>query len=157
MMDESNRQWDMKQEPLLTIGTVARMFELHQQTLREYEREGLIKPRRTAGGTRMYSPQDVERLRFILVLMRDMGVNLAGAEVVLRMQEQISEMERLMQMVLAQLDEPVRQRMRSFLEGSEFGLVRSGQAGQGLAVRKRIPVESPGGEEKETEEKGESQ
>lgn len=119
------------------------MLDLHQQTLRDYEREGLLHPRRTAGGTRMYSQEDVVRLRFILVLMRDMGVNLAGVEVVLRMQEQIAEMERLMRTVLAQLDEPVRERVLSFLEGAEFGLVKAGSPGEGLMVRRHIPVESP--------------
>jgi len=135
----------------LTIGTVAEMFGLHQQTLREYEREGLIQPHRTAGGTRMYSQEDVERLRFLLVLTRDMGVNLAGAEVVLRMQEQMEEMARLMRVALAQIDEPMRERVLSFLEGSEFGLVRSSRPGEGLMLRRRIPIESPDSEESEDE------
>ncbi|OPX23661.1 MAG: hypothetical protein B1H03_00970 [Planctomycetales bacterium 4484_113] len=155
-MGKRDKQPAANEEPLLTIGAVARMFGLHQQTLREYEREGLLHPRRTAGGTRMYSPEDIERLRFILVLTRDMGVNPAGVEVVLRMQDQIVEMERLMRALLAQLDEPVRQRALSFLEGSEFGLVKAAVPGEGLMVRRRVPVESPskGKGKKTTEENG---
>jgi MerR family transcriptional regulator/heat shock protein HspR len=149
MMEKEDNRTDMNEEPLFTIGTIAKMFGLHQQTLRDYEREGLLSPSRTEGGTRMYSQQDVEHLRFILLLTRDMGVNLAGVEVVLRMQDQIYEMTRLMHAVLAQIDEPMRQRVLSFLEGTEFGLVRASHPGEGLAVRRRIHIGSRGPEDED--------
>ena len=79
------------------ISAVAEMYHLHPQTLRLYERQGLLKPSRSEGNTRLYTEQDLERLEVILTLTRDMGVNLAGIEVVLNMREKMMEMERQMQ------------------------------------------------------------
>ena len=79
------------------ISAVAEMFHIHPQTLRLYERHGLLKPSRSQGNTRLYTEQDLERLEVILNLARDMGVNLAGIEVVLNMRDRIVEMERQMQ------------------------------------------------------------
>ena len=82
------------------IGVVSTRYEVHPQTLRLYEREGLLKPSRTEGKTRLYSDEDLERLEFILNLTRDLGVNLAGVEVVLNLRERMAqaqaEMERMM-------------------------------------------------------------
>lgn len=66
------------------------MLELHPQTLRQYERMGLVTPSRTLGNTRLYSDEDIERLKFIITLSKDMGVNLAGIEIILNMREQIN-------------------------------------------------------------------
>ena len=77
----------------LMISAVAEQFEIHPQTLRLYEREGLIQPRRSAGNTRLYDQETIERLRTILTLTRDLGVNLAGVEVVLNMREQMDSMK----------------------------------------------------------------
>ncbi|MFQ5693467.1 MAG: heat shock protein transcriptional repressor HspR [Nitrospinota bacterium] len=85
-----NRRGDGSEE-LFTIRVVAEMLNVHQQTLRLYEREGLITPHRTPGNTRMYSRQDVERLRTILNLTREMGVNLAGVQVILNLLERLEE------------------------------------------------------------------
>ena len=79
------------------ISAVAEMYRIHPQTLRLYERQGLLKPSRSEGNTRLYTEQDLERLEVILTLTRDMGVNLAGIEVVLNMREKMIEMERQMQ------------------------------------------------------------
>jgi MerR family transcriptional regulator/heat shock protein HspR len=79
------------------ISAVAEMYRIHPQTLRFYERQGLLKPSRSLGNTRLYTEQDLERLEVILTLARDMGVNLAGIEVVLNMREKMIEMERQMQ------------------------------------------------------------
>ncbi len=81
-------------EPLFHISVVARMVGVHQQTLRAYERQGLLAPRRTPGNRRMYSPRDVERLRQVLRLVTDLGVNLAGVDVILRLTEQIETLQR---------------------------------------------------------------
>ncbi|WPM31922.1 helix-turn-helix transcriptional regulator [Hydrogenobacter sp. T-2] len=78
---------------LYTIGVVASMFNIHPQTLRLYEREGLIKPTRSKGRTRYYTEEDIQRLEIILTLSRDLGVNLAGIDIILRMKEQIEELE----------------------------------------------------------------
>lgn len=80
--------------PRYTIGVVARMLGVHPQTLRLYEREGLIGPNRTKGNTRLYSDEDLERMRLIMRLTRDLGVNLAGVEVVLQMRRRMDEMQR---------------------------------------------------------------
>lgn len=80
-------------EPILHISVVARMVGVHQQTLRSYERQGLLQPTRSAGNRRLYSVQDVERLRQVLRLVSDLGVNLAGVDVILRMTRQIEELQ----------------------------------------------------------------
>lgn len=87
----------------LMISAVAEQFEIHPQTLRLYEREGLIRPRRSAGNTRLYDEETLERLRTILTLTRDLGVNLAGVEVVLNMREQMDSMKSEMDEMLEQL------------------------------------------------------
>lgn len=76
------------------ISAVAQKYGIHPQTLRLYEREGLLKPSRTEGNTRLYSDEDLERLETILALTRDLGVNLAGVEIILNMREKIEQMQR---------------------------------------------------------------
>jgi MerR family transcriptional regulator/heat shock protein HspR len=78
------------------ISAVAELYKLHPQTLRLYERVGLLKPSRSQGNTRLYTDSDLERLDVILSLARDMGVNLAGVEIILNMREKMIEMERQM-------------------------------------------------------------
>ena len=79
------------------ISAVAEMYEIHPQTLRLYDREGLLKPSRTEGNTRLYTDEDLERLEFILNLARDLGVNIAGMAIILQMRERMEEMNRQMQ------------------------------------------------------------
>ena len=80
-----------------TISVVAEQFNIHPQTLRLYEREGLLQPSRTEGNTRMYTEDDMEQLEVILSLTRDLGVNLAGVEIILNMRAKMGEMQRQMQ------------------------------------------------------------
>ncbi len=80
-------------EPVYLISVVANMLEIHPQTLRQYEREGLVEPSRTQGRMRLYSQRDIDRMRLILRLTRQMGVNLAGVDIVLQLKEQIDEMQ----------------------------------------------------------------
>jgi len=75
------------------IGVVSVRYSVHPQTLRLYEREGLLAPSRTEGKTRLYSDEDLERLEFILNLTRDLGVNLAGVEVVLGLRDRLNRMQ----------------------------------------------------------------
>jgi len=79
------------------ISAVAEMYGIHPQTLRLYEREGLFKPSRTDGNTRLYTEEDLQRLEFILSLARDLGVNIAGIAIILQMRERMEEMNRQMQ------------------------------------------------------------
>ena len=78
------------------ISSVAELYKLHPQTLRLYERVGLLTPSRSQGNTRLYTDSDLERLEVILTLARDMGVNLAGIEIILNMREKMIEMEKQM-------------------------------------------------------------
>src|SRR5690348_1781979 len=75
------------------ISAVAQKYQIHPQTLRLYEREGLLKPSRTEGNTRLYSEEDLEQLETILTLTRDLGVNLAGVEIILNMRRKIEQMQ----------------------------------------------------------------
>ena len=86
------------------ISVVAEQYEIHPQTLRLYEREGLLKPSRSEGNTRLYTPEDLERLEVILHLTRDLGVNLAGVEIILNMREKMSDMQSQIQEFVATLN-----------------------------------------------------
>ena len=77
-----------------TISAVSEMYDIHPQTLRLYEREGLLKPSRSIGNTRLYEDSDLERLEIILSLTRELGVNLAGVEIILNMREKMAQMQR---------------------------------------------------------------
>jgi MerR family transcriptional regulator/heat shock protein HspR len=79
------------------ISAVAELHQVHPQTLRLYERAGLLKPSRSEGNTRLYTEADLERLEVILTLTREMGVNLAGIEIILNMREKMAEMQRQME------------------------------------------------------------
>ncbi len=94
------------------ISNVARMFNIHPQTLRLYEREGLLRPSRSDGNTRLYSDKDLQQLEIILNLTRDLGINLAGVEVVLNMRNKIERIE-------AELNEFLEYVRKEFFEGSE--------------------------------------
>ena len=83
-----------------TIGVVSRIYNIHPQTLRLYEREGLLKPSRTSGKTRQYTDEDLQTLEFILTLTRELGVNLSGVDIILRMKKQMEEMERQIEKLL---------------------------------------------------------
>lgn len=92
-------------KPVYTIGVVAGMLKVHPQTLRFYERKGLLRPSRTEGRTRMYSQDDVEELARFLRLTRDLGVNLAGVEIILKMRRRMIEMQKQIEDLLAYVRE----------------------------------------------------
>lgn len=92
------------------ISSVAEMYEIHPQTLRLYEREGLLKPSRTEGNTRLYTDEDLERLEFILTLARDLGVNISGIAVILQMRERMEQMQTEMQQFMRSLQTEIRTR-----------------------------------------------
>jgi len=104
------------------ISVVAERFGIHPQTLRLYEREGLITPARSAGNTRLYDEETLDRLETILTLTRDLGVNLAGVEVILNLQEQMRRMEAEVDRLVT----AVKQQMREERTGVDrrFALVR---------------------------------
>src|ERR1700683_1956204 len=94
------------------ISAVAEQYQIHPQTLRLYEREGLLKPSRSDGNTRLYTTEDLERLEVILKLTRDLGVNLAGVEILLNMREKMSEMQRQIEDFVSSLNTEISQRSR---------------------------------------------
>ena len=91
-------------EPVYLISVVAKVLNIHPQTLRQYEREGLISPSRTEGKTRLYSQKDIDRIKTILRLTRELGVNLAGVDIILRLKEKMEEMEREIDRLRAELE-----------------------------------------------------
>ena len=98
-----NYQTNFEEEPCYVISVAARMVGMHAQSLRHYERVGLVRPSRSQGRQRLYSAADVARLRQIQRLIQDLGVNLAGAEVIIRMNERIRQMEGEMRQLRADL------------------------------------------------------
>ena len=115
-MPEYNRDHE---EPCYVISVAARMVGMHAQSLRNYERMGLIRPSRSRGRVRLYSPSDVQRLRYIQRLVQDLGVNLAGAEVIVRMNERVRQMVQEMQELRRELQQ-YRDRMLPVVpEGEE--------------------------------------
>ncbi len=113
-----------KSKAAYMISAVAEQYGVHPQTLRLYEREGLLKPSRSDGNTRLYTDEDIERLEVILKLTRDLGVNLAGVEIILNMREKMAVMERQMQEFIAQLDSELSRRVPVSPEKAENSLVR---------------------------------
>jgi len=135
-------------EPCYVISVAAKMVSLHPQTLRYYDRIGLIKPSRTSGRTRLYSQRDIETLRKIARLTDDLGVNLAGVEVILNMSEVIEKLQEELERVRAQAQaeiEALRARLQE-LEAREKAL-REAQV-INVVVREITP------EEKEHHERG---
>ena len=121
------------------ISVVAEMFDVHPQTLRAYEREGLLRPSRTDGNTRLYSEDDLERIELILRLTKELGVNLAGVEVILNMRERMGEMQgrmnEMLQEVLRRMESEFKERAQDQAHGE--GLVPVGRKG----IVRHIPVE----------------
>jgi MerR family transcriptional regulator/heat shock protein HspR len=104
------------------ISAVAEQYGIHPQTLRLYEREGLLQPSRSEGNTRLYTDQDLERLDVILQLTRELGVNLAGVEIVLNMREKMAEMQKqieefvtILNQELAHLKRPIAESRNSLI------------------------------------------
>ncbi len=95
------------------ISAVAEQYEIHPQTLRMYEREGLLAPSRSDGNTRLYTDEDLERLDVILKLTRELGVNLAGVEIILNMREKMEAMQRQIETFVANLNKEISQHMQT--------------------------------------------
>ena len=89
-----------KDKPVFMISVVAEMLDIHPQTLRLYEREGLVVPKRTDGNTRLYSQDDIDKLRRVLSLTRELGVNLAGVEVILSMRQKMEQLQEAMEQII---------------------------------------------------------
>ncbi len=120
------------------ISSVAEMYGIHPQTLRLYEREGLLKPSRTEGNTRLYTDEDLLRLEFILSLARDLGVNIAGMAIILQMRERMEEMQRQIQEFVQYIQQEVLTRANAAAADPSKGAI--------VPVRRAMaaPVVQPG-------------
>ena len=105
------------------ISSVAEMYGIHPQTLRLYEREGLLKPSRTEGNTRLYTDEDLLRLEFILSLARDLGVNIAGMAIILQMRERMEEMQHQIQEFVQYIQQEVLTRASAAADPSKGAIV----------------------------------
>ena len=135
-----------RNEPLYPISVVAKMVSCHPQTLRLYERHGLVAPSRSDGNVRLYSEADVELINQIQALTRDMGVNLAGVDLVLRMRVQMAEMVGRHQAMVEQMRQETETRFREAIRAMEAELeaVRDELAAHGrqesiVRVRRGLP------------------
>ncbi len=119
------------------ISSVAEMYAIHPQTLRLYEREGLLRPSRSEGNTRLYTDEDLERLEFILNLARDLGVNIAGIAIILQMRERMEQMNADMQNFVNYVRNEMLTHMQ--MPRSEAGLVplRKSPVLVGKPIKKR--------------------
>jgi MerR family transcriptional regulator/heat shock protein HspR len=115
------------------ISAVAEMYGIHPQTLRLYEREGLLKPSRTEGNTRLYTDEDLERLEFILSLARDLGVNISGIAIILQMRERMELMQNQMQEFVSYIQQEIISRANA----------AAGDPTRGAIVPMRRPVATP--------------
>ena len=118
------------------ISAVAEQYQIHPQTLRLYEREGLLKPSRSEGNTRLYTGEDLERLEVILHLTRDLGVNLAGVEIILNMRQKMGEMQAQIQEFIANLNRELAAHTRFSEQEEHHWLVP--------VINARPPVPRPG-------------
>jgi len=124
---------------LYMISVVADMFKIHPQTLRAYEREGLLRPARTDGNTRLYSEEDLERIELILRLTKDLGINLAGVEVILNMRERMDEMQQRMNEMFQEMLRRMEIEFKHLEQEQQNaeGLVPVGRKG----IVRRVPIE----------------
>ena len=125
-----------KTQGAYVISVVAARFQVHPQTLRLYEREGLLKPSRTVGNTRLYTEHDLERLDLILNMTRDLGVNLAGVEIILNLREKMEEMQRQMQAFVNLVRQELSLRPPVSAERDSRALVRAHPPLRAMAPRK---------------------
>jgi MerR family transcriptional regulator/heat shock protein HspR len=112
-----------KSKAAYMISAVSEQYAIHPQTLRLYEREGLLKPSRSEGNTRLYTDDDLERLEIILHLTRDLGVNLAGVEIILNMREKMELMQEQIEVFVTTLNHELVARRRHVEPSSKTGLI----------------------------------
>lgn len=126
-------------EGYLTIGIVARICKIHPQTLRLYEKEGLLRPNRSKGNTRFYSEEDLERIRLIRMLTEQLRVNLAGVEIILSMREKVAQMQNQMQTFVQEFIE----RFKTMVEQDEASSLKKNESRDKRKII-NVKIESPG-------------
>ena len=111
---------DRESKPRYVISIAARMIGIEAHTLRYYERLGLVQPERSSGNIRLYSEEDVDRLRYIKALMSDCGVNLAGVEVALRLMQQMKEMQQQLEEMERKIRKVAEAEIEDIIEDAEW-------------------------------------
>lgn len=128
-----------RQKGFYSISAVAKMFSIHQQTIRLYEKEGLLTPKRSDGNTRLFSEEDVDRLEQIIHLTHQVGVNLAGVEMVLKLQEKIDKMQKKMNALFDDTNKELKEEQ----EASKEAVKASARALMKLKQEARIETTQP--------------
>jgi MerR family transcriptional regulator/heat shock protein HspR len=139
--------FDDKMRPVFMISVAAELAEMHPQTLRMYERRGLIRPRRSSKSTRLYSMEDVEKLRRIQQLVAECGLNLAGVERVLEMEEQLAALQRRLDQLQADMDRlaaQAREELEAVHRSYRKELVPLGTPGEVVVVARQRRARTPG-------------
>jgi MerR family transcriptional regulator/heat shock protein HspR len=131
-----------KSKAAYMISAVAEQYSIHPQTLRLYEREGLLAPSRSEGNTRLYTAEDLERLEVILKLTRDLGVNLAGVEIILNMREKMDAMQRQMQGFIDNLNQELSERATAKAPVESRSLMPVIQMPSAVRTESKRPTES---------------
>ena len=126
------------------ISAVAQKYNIHPQTLRLYEREGLLKPSRTEGNTRLYSEEDLEQLETILSLTRDLGVNLAGVEIILNMRSKIEKMQHEVNEFMQYVKHEMARGLDDWEQRLSTALVKSSPTDLVRTTQPRPSTSSPG-------------
>ena len=130
------------------ISAVAQKYNIHPQTLRLYEREGLLKPSRTEGNTRLYSEEDLEQLETILSLTRDLGVNLAGVEIILNMRRKMEQMQGEVNEFMEYVKHELARGLGDWEQRLSTALVKSSPTDLVRATPPTVTVETPGAHRK---------
>ena len=110
---------DKRRKGFFSISVVAKMFSVHQQTIRMYEKEGLVCPKRSEGNTRLFAEEDVERLEEIINLTHKMGINLAGVEMILKLRKKIKRMKSEMNKMFEQTEGQLREEAEGYKENMQ--------------------------------------
>jgi MerR family transcriptional regulator/heat shock protein HspR len=138
-----------KSKAAYMISAVAEQYAIHPQTLRLYEREGLLAPSRSDGNTRLYTDEDLERLEVILKLTRDLGVNLAGVEIILNMREKMEAMQKQVEGFIDNLNHEISERVAINRPNEDRSLMPVIQISSLVRTEKRVVVgTSPEGKKK---------
>lgn len=111
------------EEPVFLISVVAKILSIHPQTLRQYEKEGLIEPGRTDGKMRLYSQKDIDKIKIILRLTRDLGVNLAGVDIILRLKEKLDELDSVIDELKASINEQNNKSDKLIIKQSSYDVI----------------------------------
>lgn len=124
-----------------SISAVAKMFSVHQQTIRLYEKEGLLSPKRSEGNTRLFSEEDVDRLEEIIYLTHKLGINLAGVEMILRLQRQIKKMQKEMNILFKNAQDELSRESEMSKENIREAVTQLAQLKKGVREVKKIRSE----------------